>query len=126
MQVIQCHNIICTCTDTQIIPLWIKYSPIYSNFLYKYTCSSSVAYSQTNIHYYISLSLSTGAITYYDSAFGSGYGPIVYSNVNCEGHKDSFTECSKRTYFQFTCYNSDTVGVMCADGKIVSYMHAAK
>ena len=68
---------------------------------------------------YISLSLcptAGGFIIYYNSAFGAS-GPIVYSRINCEGHEDSFIECIKETYFDFTCYNTDTVGVLCVDGK---------
>ena len=95
-----------------------SYSPIiHSAYLWH---SHSLLYSLSLSFTYLLLIL--GAIIYYNSAFGSGYGPIVYSYVNCEGHEDSFTECSKYTYLQFTCYNTDTVGVLCVDGKI-NYAH---
>ena len=61
-----------------------------------------------------------GAIAYYNSAFGSGDGPIAYSYVDCEGHEGSFAECTKSTYLQiYTCYNTDTAGVLCVDGETI-------
>ena len=71
------------------------------------------------ILYYKFLPFFAGAIVYYNSVLGSGYGPIVYVYVACEGHEDSFTECYKRTlleYYWLSC-NTDTVGVLCVDGE---------
>ena len=52
---------------------------------------------------------------YHNSLFGDGYGPIIYSNVQCVGDKDRFSDCSKNNYFSTTCDRSDVVAIVCKD-----------
>ena len=61
---------------------------------------------------FLAPNISTNAAIY-----GSGDGPIVYSNLNCQGWQKSFSECSKSTYLQFTCSSTNIAGVLCTDGK---------
>ena len=52
-----------------------------------------------------------------NSKYGTGNGPIIYSNLNCQGWQRSFSECSKSTYRHFTCSSTNIAGVLCTDGK---------
>ena len=56
-------------------------------------------------------------ITTNAAIYGSGDGPIVYSNLNCQGWQRSFSECSKSSYLHFTCSSNNIAGVLCTDGK---------
>ena len=49
--------------------------------------------------------------------FGTGNGPIVYSNVDCSGWENSLSECSSETYLAFDCPPFEAAGVLCADCK---------
>ena len=55
--------------------------------------SNVVSYKIPNV-------LLTEAIPYYD--FGTGNGPVVYSNVDCIGWENSIDECSE-SYLMFDC-----------------------
>ena len=52
-----------------------------------------------------------------NAKYGTGDGPIFFSNVNCQGWERSFTVCSKLSYLHFTCSNNAIAGVLCTDGK---------
>ena len=52
-----------------------------------------------------------------DSVFGSGTGPVVYSDVQCVGHETDIMNCPKKVYPDITCTAGNAAGVMCADGK---------
>ena len=63
---------------------------------------------------FLAPNISTNAAIY-----GSGDGPIVYSNLNCQGWQRSFSECSKSSYLHFTCSSSSIASVLCTDGKYI-------
>ena len=54
---------------------------------------------------------------YTNSKFGDGYGPIVYSYVQCNGWEGGIHECFKYEYLQFSCSRSSVSGVLCHDGR---------
>ena len=70
---------------------------------------------------YCNLSLYVDPILYYYSQFGSGYGPIVWSSVSCEGYENSILACDKQTFPSFTCYPSNVAGVLCKDGEYCTW-----
>ena len=51
-----------------------------------------------------------------NSKFGDGEGPMVYSNVNCFGHENHITECTKNEFPYFHCNRQYTIGLHCYDG----------
>ena len=53
---------------------------------------------------------------YTNSKFGDGYGPIVYSYMQCNGWEKGITDCPKYEYLQFTCLRTSLAGVLCHDG----------
>ena len=61
----------------------------------------------------------TEPTVYTNSKFGDGYGPIVYSNLQCEGWEKGIIECPKYEYLQFTCSRSSVSGVLCHDGGLL-------
>ena len=63
--------------------------------------------------------LCIGAIIYKNSKFGKGDGPVIYSNVDCYGHENIISECSKTMYPNFTCsnYYYGIIGILCLDSK---------
>ena len=67
----------------------------------------------TNIYIYIYYS---EPIVYTDSHFGDGDGPIVYSNLDCEGYEDNLNECDKSKYGNFSCSRKKVVGIKCQEG----------
>ena len=56
-------------------------------------------------------------VVYRDSMFGEGDGPIVYTNMECEGFERDLRYCEKDMYPYSTCSRNKQVGVLCKDGK---------
>ena len=50
------------------------------------------------------------------SMFGEGTGPVVYSNVLCDGWESNVLECPRSLYGTFQCLNRNAAGVTCRDG----------
>ena len=49
--------------------------------------------------------------------FGSGNGPMMYSNISCQGYEKSLSQCSKQQYLSFTCLNNNYIAeVRCYEG----------
>ena len=61
-----------------------------------------------------------GPSSYYNSYFGDGDYPMVYSYVNCNGWEKNFVDCPKDEYPNFTyeqyCTRSDAIGLRCYEG----------
>ena len=57
--------------------------------------------------------LLTEPIPYYD--FGSGSGPVVFSNVACIGWENNLSQCAKDNYMMIDCPPNEVAGVFCAD-----------
>ena len=53
---------------------------------------------------------------YYNSEYGDGQLPIVYSNIHCQGTEDSISDCDKTDYLDFSC--SQAAGVLCEDSEL--------
>ena len=49
--------------------------------------------------------------------FGPSSGPVVYSDVHCEGWEKSFEECRKKRHLELQCSHRTVAGVMCSDGQ---------
>ena len=60
-----------------------------------------------------------------DNLFGSGSGPIVYSDVQCVGHEQNIAQCPKNTYPEISCPSGVAAGVMCADGESVNIQYGS-
>ena len=56
-------------------------------------------------------------VAYYNSYFGAGDGPIVYSQVSCGGWEDTLSECDKTEQFGFSCSRKQVAGVLCGFGE---------
>ena len=54
---------------------------------------------------------------YTNSEYGEGQGPIVISNVVCEGWERSLTDCEHYNYGSFYCSHDQTIGIFCHNGK---------
>ena len=54
---------------------------------------------------------------YKNSEYGEGEGPIVISNVVCEGWERSLTDCEHYNYGSFYCSHDQTIGIFCHNGK---------
>ena len=52
--------------------------------------------------------------------FGDGEGPIVYSNMMCEGFERNLADCNKNMYPNIVCSRKNVVGVLCKDGMLYS------
>ena len=61
-------------------------------------------------------------VAYYNSYFGAGDGPIVYSQVACGGWEDTFSECDKTEQFGFSCSRQKVAGVLCGFGEFYADM----
>ncbi|XP_019854372.1 PREDICTED: scavenger receptor cysteine-rich domain superfamily protein-like [Amphimedon queenslandica] len=48
-----------------------------------------------------------------NSTFGPGQYPIVYSNFACGGYENSLSDCTKQTYPNTACSQSNVAGVLC-------------
>jgi deleted-in-malignant-brain-tumors protein 1 len=53
---------------------------------------------------------------YSGSAFGAGYGPAIYSNLQCGGWENSTDACAKDTYPTISCSSDQTAGALCTSG----------
>ena len=51
-----------------------------------------------------------------DNLFGSGAGPIVYSDVLCVAYESTLSDCPKKIYPYSSCPTGVAAGVMCSDG----------
>ena len=56
---------------------------------------------------------------YYGSYFGSGYGPVAYSYLYCQGWEKDIHDCSKSVYPSFSCPSTYIAGVVCKQGTFV-------
>ena len=59
-----------------------------------------------------------GPITYYNAYYGVGDGPTVWSRVNCFGWEKSLSQCSKNVFPSYSCYPTQSVGVVCKEGRV--------
>ena len=59
-----------------------------------------------------------GALIYRNAYFGQGSGPILFSDVSCNGNEFSLDQCgfSSKTYFSS---HSTDVGVKCLERGII-------
>ena len=55
-------------------------------------------------------------IPFYNSSFGDGKYPIVYSNLACKGWETNLRYCGKEVYPQSSCPRSHVAGVLCGHG----------
>ena len=62
----------------------------------------------------------TGAIIDRSGKYGYGGQPIVYSNVECYGHEQDLSKCTKSVFPSFFCSSRYIVGLLCYDGKFVN------
>ena len=51
--------------------------------------------------------------------FGPSSGPVVYSDVHCEGWEKNFEECRKKSHLELHCSHKTVAGVMCSDGHLL-------
>ena len=58
------------------------------------------------------------------SSFGSGDGPIVIQNINCNGNETSLTDCSTITSTTSPCNDSTVAGLECF-GKVLIFCFCA-
>ena len=63
-----------------------------------------------------------GAIIDRSGSYGYGGQPIVYSNVDCYGHEQDLSKCSKSVFPAFYCNSKYIIGLLCYDGKFVNIM----
>ena len=52
--------------------------------------------------------------------FGQGSGPILLSNVACNGNESSIDQCAHSGWFNHSCSHQEDVGVTCGDVIAVS------
>lgn len=58
---------------------------------------------------------------YYNSQYGDGQGPILYTSIGCAGDEIRFSDCPKLDYFATTCSRGDVVGLLCIDSNTLSF-----
>ena len=75
---------------------------------------------QLVVIYFIFFVVSVGGHAINGSSFGSGDGPIVIQNINCDGTENSLTDCSILSLTTSPCNGSTVAGIVCY-GKIVSF-----
>ena len=56
---------------------------------------------------------------YYYSYYGSGYGPVVWSYVHCNGWEQDIHDCPKNVYPDLTCSSHYITGVLCKEGQLI-------
>ena len=56
-----------------------------------------------------------------NSYFDRGSGPVVFSNLQCNGNEPKLEECSSSSY-DFNSNHSSDVGVKCLERSIVQYV----
>ena len=61
----------------------------------------------------------TEPYVFYNSHFGDGQYPIVYSDVNCGGWEDLLVECEFTKIPELTCSRKNTAGVLCGYGMFI-------
>ena len=54
--------------------------------------------------------------TYGGNHFGASLGPLVYSDMQCEGWEKSIEECTKKNHLEIQCSHDTIAGVTCTDG----------
>ena len=69
--------------------------------------------------YALLLTHHTEPISYTNSEFGEGQGPIIFSNLGCEGWEKNIVQCYWSEYGSFSCSRDQLVGVFCHDGEKV-------
>ena len=69
----------------------------------------------------ITITYHTAPISYTNSEFGEGSGPIIFSNLGCEGWEKNIVQCSWSEYGSFSCSRDQLVGVFCHDGESIQY-----
>ena len=68
------------------------------------------------LHQQFNYNHSPGPTIYYNSYFGSGYGPVAYSYVYCNGWEQDIHDCTKTVYPGFTCPSTYVAGAVCKEG----------
>ena len=64
-----------------------------------------------------------GTVIDSNGKYGTGDQPIVYSHVDCFGHEQSLSKCSKLINPNFTCYyNNYIIGLLCLDSKFIHFV----
>ena len=58
-------------------------------------------------------------MAYIGSTFGEAKGPVIYSDVQCEGWQNNLRDCKKLQYENVTCPHYTVAGVMCSNGDVV-------
>ena len=78
--------------------------------------NNHVCYIEVNrfIHVY-----TIGALIYINAYFGQGSGPILFSDVSCNGNEFSLEHCGFSSNPYFSSHSSD-VGVKCLEESIAS------
>ena len=64
----------------------------------------------------LGLGIAEPIITTDSSAYGEVFGPIIYSNISCNGYESMFSACYKNTYPAIQCTRNQVAGVFCRDG----------
>ena len=64
---------------------------------------------------------SAGAMSRNEAFYGTGTGPIVLSNVNCNGTEMSLLACPAT--MSHNCVPNEAAGVRCPYGTVYSYSH---
>ena len=53
--------------------------------------------------------------TWQRAHFGEGSGPIILSNVTCDGNESSIDQCDHSGWFNHSCSHQEDVGVSCGE-----------
>lgn len=54
-----------------------------------------------------------GAVAFSRAHFGQGIGPVLFSNVQCDGTETTLIECPWTAHNTHLCHHSEDAGVMC-------------
>ena len=49
---------------------------------------------------------------FYNGYFGTGTGPVLYTNLNCDGTEATIDDCSSGSYYVWASHSNDA-GVRC-------------
>ena len=57
------------------------------------------------------------AFTRYAIDYDEGEGPIILSNLRCNGDEESLNNCTHDGIGRHSCYDSEAAGVVCSNSK---------
>ena len=63
----------------------------------------------------------TGAIAAAGAYFGEGSGPILLSNVVCNGDETRIVDCPNQRLAQHSCFHSEDASVICQRKRTLKY-----